>query len=288
MVLHTHIRNTMTSFFSLRISLILAFAIFVPPCSAQPPQLDAFAARIVEELDKTHEKTVIVFAFVGPDKKSSVLGQKVSDDFRDALTKSSAGVTVIDRSQIAQALETNRLSPQNLREPELELWLAKKLSAGLMVLGTFKRDEENLNISVNSYHVVNGMGLKGFKITVPMTEHLKLLLDSPIDVSQDELAGVPTATTTNGYSFPICIYCPPAPFSPAAIKNLTAGSVILAVVVGTDGRAHNILVVKMQPDGLAESAIETVQSWRFKPATSPDGAPTAVKQTIEIVFHRGF
>ena len=113
---------------------------------------------------------------------------------------------------------------------------------------------------------------------------MKSLINIPPDTDK-ELPGAIPSSGENGYSVPRCIYCPYAQFSPQAIKNHTQGTVVLVVIVGTDGQAHNIHVVKALPDGLSESAIETVRSWRFKPATGPDGAPAAVRQTIEVTFH---
>jgi TonB family protein len=69
-----------------------------------------------------------------------------------------------------------------------------------------------------------------------------------------------------------------------AIKNHTEGTVVLTVVVGADGKAHDIVVVKPLPDGLTEKAIEAVQSWRFNPAKGPDGNPAAVREMIEVKF----
>ena len=108
-------------FSRMRICFIFVLAFGATPCvHARQPQIDELTNNVVEELIKTHEKAVVVFDFVGPDKKSTALGQKIADDFRDALTKSTAAFNVIDPAQITQALETNRVSPQILREPELE------------------------------------------------------------------------------------------------------------------------------------------------------------------------
>ncbi|MGA2901407.1 MAG: hypothetical protein ABSF40_14340 [Candidatus Acidiferrales bacterium] len=139
-------------FSRMRICFIFVLAFGATPCvHARQPQIDELTNNVVEELIKTHEKAVVVFDFVGPDKKSTALGQKIADDFRDALTKSTAAFNVIDPAQITQALETNRVSPQILREPELELWLGKKLGTGIAILGELERDGENLNILVDTY-----------------------------------------------------------------------------------------------------------------------------------------
>ena len=269
----------------LYISFVLALVCAAVPCArAQQPQIDALASRVAEELTKKHEKTVVVFDFVGPAKKSTALGQEIAVDFSDALKKSSASLSVAGRPQIAQALEENRLSTQTLYGAEFKLWFAKKLTAAAMVLGTLEPDGENLNVTVDCYNVKDGKALKQFKVALPLSDQMKSLIDTPADAGKDQSAGLP-APGANGYSVPICVYCPQATFTEMAVKNHTQGTILLLVVVGTDGRAHDIRVVKGISDGLTESAIEAVRSWRFKPATGPDGALAAVRQNIEVTFH---
>src|ERR1700735_1375688 len=279
------LKNKIVWFRPLRFSVIFLLAFVVARhARAQQPQIDALASSVAKELNKKHEKTVIVFDFVGPDKKSTALGQKIADDFSDALKKSSASLSVAGRAQIAQALEENRLSTQTLYDAEFKLWFAKKLTAAAMVLGTLEPDGENLNITVDSYSVKDGKALKEFKVALPLSDQMKSLIDTPADAGKDQSAGLP-APGANGYSVPICVYCPQATFTEMAVKNHTQGTILLLVVVGTDGRAHDIRVVKGISDGLSESAIEAVRSWRFKPATGPDGALAAVRQNIEVTFH---
>lgn len=280
-----YFKNKIAWFRILRASVVFLLAsASIPQARAQQPQIDALADSVAKELNKKHEKTVVVFDFVGPDKKSTALGQKIADDFSDALKKSSASFSVAGRAQIAQALEENRLAPQTLYDADLKLWFAKKLTAGAMVLGTLEPDGEGLKITVDSYSVKDGRALKEFRVTMPLTEQMKLLADASTDAGKDQSGTLPSSGA-NGYSVPACIYCPYAQFSPQAIKNHTQGTIVLGVIVGPDGRAHDIHVVKGLPDGLTESAIETVRSWKFKPATGPDRAPAAVRQTIEVIFN---
>ena len=59
------------------------------------------------------------------------------------------------------------------------------------------------------------------------------------------------------------------------------GSVLLYVVVGEDGRAHNIRVVKSLGLGLDENAVASVGNWRFQPGAKGD-QPVAVEATVEV------
>lgn len=61
------------------------------------------------------------------------------------------------------------------------------------------------------------------------------------------------------------------------------GLVRLAMVVGTDQRAHDIKVTKSVTPALDASAVLAVQNWRFQPGTK-DGKPVPVRIRIDINF----
>jgi TonB family protein len=81
------------------------------------------------------------------------------------------------------------------------------------------------------------------------------------------------------------VVCPQAPFTQEAGIAKYGGTVTLLVVVTPEGRATDIKVIKGLQYGLEQSAIDTVQQWRFAPARDPDGNPVGVRQTIEVIFH---
>jgi TonB family protein len=72
-------------------------------------------------------------------------------------------------------------------------------------------------------------------------------------------------------------------YDPAAKDAKIAGTVLLSVVVGTDGVAHDINVVQSLTPGLDSKAIEAVQQWKFQPGTL-NGEPVKVQARIEINF----
>jgi TonB family protein len=72
-------------------------------------------------------------------------------------------------------------------------------------------------------------------------------------------------------------------YSEEARNAKYSGSVMLSIVVTTDGRADNIKVIKSLGMGLDEKAIEAVQRWVFSPGTN-HGVPVNVKAQIEVNF----
>jgi TonB family protein len=72
-------------------------------------------------------------------------------------------------------------------------------------------------------------------------------------------------------------------YSEEARKAKYSGSVMLSIVVNTDGKAEEIKVVKSLGMGLDEKAIEAVQKWRFVPGKNK-GMPVKVRAQIEVNF----
>jgi hypothetical protein len=56
-------------------------------------------------------------------------------------------------------------------------------------------------------------------------------------------------------TYPKCIYCPRAEFSDAAMAHKQQGVVVLIVLVGEDGIAKEMDLVRGQPYGLTQKAI---------------------------------
>jgi TonB family protein len=61
------------------------------------------------------------------------------------------------------------------------------------------------------------------------------------------------------------------------------GTVTLFVVIGEDGKAKDIRVLKSLGLGLDEEAVEAVSKWQFRPGMK-DGQPVEVRSTIEVNF----
>ena len=76
---------------------------------------------------------------------------------------------------------------------------------------------------------------------------------------------------------------PEPDYSDEARKAKRQGSVVLWVVVGADGRPHEIKVQRSLGMGLDEKAVEAVRRWKFDPAKK-DGQAVAVQIFVEVNF----
>jgi len=86
-----------------------------------------------------------------------------------------------------------------------------------------------------------------------------------------------------GVSPPRTLYDPEPEYSEEARKAKFQGTVVLWVIVGPDGRPHDIRVQRSLGMGLDEKAMDAVRRWKFEPARK-DGQPVAVQINIEVNF----
>lgn len=64
------------------------------------------------------------------------------------------------------------------------------------------------------------------------------------------------------------------------------GTVILEAIIDTAGKVTNVRILKGQPMGLNESAMDAVKEWTFKPATL-DGQPISVFYVLTVNYKIG-
>jgi periplasmic protein TonB len=84
-------------------------------------------------------------------------------------------------------------------------------------------------------------------------------------------------------SAPIPIYKPEPPYSEEARKAKYQGTCVLWIVVDAQGNVDDAQVVKPLGMGLDENALNTVKTWKFKPAMR-NGAPVPVRVMVEVQF----
>ena len=87
-----------------------------------------------------------------------------------------------------------------------------------------------------------------------------------------------------GISLPTCKVCQYPIYTDEARHVKMQGTVTLRVLVGADGKASEIHVVRGVGYGLEERAVQTVRDWTFSPARNAARRPVAAWVTIEAVF----
>lgn len=95
--------------------------------------------------------------------------------------------------------------------------------------------------------------------------------------------GEPVYRVGGGVIAPKGTYMPNPEFTEQARKKKLPGTVVLEMVVTTQGNTDDVKVVRELDPGLDQKAIDTVRRWRFDPGTK-DGNPVNVQLTVEVSF----
>jgi protein TonB len=252
--------------------------------SAQLPKTDALAARMADAISKSDPQSVIVFDFWGPGERLNALGQYLGQNFSHELAVQHRSFTMLDPDKIPAFCEKQKLSSSAVRDSVTAAWIGEELGANAVVVGQLSVVDDKLVIDVIAYRTKTRTTVVGFKSNIPLNDEMRALLAKDVEyISRSAELNVPHAGE-KGFGFPACIYCPATEFAPRAQSERIHGTVSLIVTIGTDGKAHNIVVTKAVGYGLTEKAVENVSNWRFKPANGPDGQPADVRQTIEVTF----
>jgi TonB family protein len=86
-----------------------------------------------------------------------------------------------------------------------------------------------------------------------------------------------------GVSAPSLIFSPDPEFSDEARKAKYQGTVIVRIIIGTDGRVRDAHIQRSLGMGLDEKALDAVHRWKFEPAKK-DGQAVAVAVNVEVNF----
>ncbi|HLM98415.1 MAG TPA: M56 family metallopeptidase [Bryobacteraceae bacterium] len=87
----------------------------------------------------------------------------------------------------------------------------------------------------------------------------------------------------NGVSAPKVVHKVDPEYTKEARDAKIEGTVVLQTEIHTDGRAHNISVVRSLDPGLDHNAIDAISQWEFEPGKK-DGKSVAVAATIEVNY----
>ncbi|HEV2314251.1 MAG TPA: energy transducer TonB [Candidatus Acidoferrales bacterium] len=248
------------------------------PSYAQQTQIAALTSQTADALEKAHAKKVVVLDFSGPGLEVTQFGRNLADQFSAALAESGSKFVVVDRTQFLQALSAAK--PPMVASSDLDPAPVMKLvRADTEVLGHLETDGNNISLAIEVRRFKNGKTIGKFSETLTESNGAEARLAEVLSK-----VDYPDGSSI-GYTEPTCIRCPDPQYPEAAFHARVQGTVVLSVVIETDGRAYDITVQKhLRPD-LDSSAVKAVQRYIFKPSMGPNGKPAAVHMTFEIEFH---
>jgi TonB family protein len=262
--------------------------------------LDLAASHVAQKIQEAKlaegQPTVLVMDFYrGSAGTSSLLGSQLADRFSELLSDFSKEFRVLDRNILKNFLAKEWITLESLQSNGVCLRIGHEVGAIAVITG--KAFEENGFIALRIHLVGFGPDGKDDDIISDSDENVRLtetqqLRDMLFQRGHDYSRGpyqIPDEpgvlrAGVDGVGTPSCVYCPDPQYSDASRVVKAQGSVILSVIVTSEGKADSIYIIKGAPFGQTSQAIKAVQSWKFRPAQK-DGKPVAVRVPIEITFH---
>jgi TonB family protein len=247
------------------------------------PDLDAAVAnvafQIARPLEKEKVKRVIVAELLDADGKPHPVGRFLADKLSAALSKEYPALQTISFSHSQSPIRSVTQDDEAEALQETRRW-AKKLGAKVVITGSFGRVAQGIVVTLMAMKTGSDHMYAQTSGVVPITDEIAAISTESIPAVKNRIAKAGVA----GVTVPTCVHCPVPSYSEEARAAKYQGTVVLKVVITTEGVATNIVVMKGPGNGLEQKAIEAVGSWRFRPAVGPNGHPVAVMVPIEVTF----
>lgn len=254
--------------------------------TAQQTALEVAGTELTHAIVHAKQHSVAVLDFSGPGNKVTALGQQIADQLSAAIAKTGGKLQVEDRWQVADIRIQNSYAPEIVLDPGSLVVFGQDLNVESIVSGELSLANDNmLAIDLKSYRVHNGKGIIGVKVLMPMTPEMTSLMAKSAPAQFDTLVDPVDRTLQKaGYKPARCLSCPRARYTDEAMRQLVEGTVELIAVIGVDGRATNVAVLKALPGGLTAQSIDALKNWKLAPALAPDGKPMPCREIIEMRF----
>src|SRR2546428_73828 len=113
--------------------------------------LASHAAQKIREanLEEREPKVLVIDFFRSSPGHSSRLGTLLADRFSESLTAYSARLNILDRKILKDYLTTNWTTLEDLRSPDLCLWIGRQMGATGVILGTLYEENGQISLTVH-------------------------------------------------------------------------------------------------------------------------------------------
>jgi TonB family protein len=112
---------------------------------------------------------------------------------------------------------------------------------------------------------------------------LSLGVGATAALAQDATPAGPPYRVGGQVSRPEIISSPAPVYTESARRARVTGTVILEAIINEQGDVENVRVLKGQPMGLDQAAVDAVKTWKFKPAML-EGKPVKVYYVLTVNF----
>lgn len=265
---------------------------------AQESTVEGLADRLTQEIQKAEKKhffpKVLVVDFSLRPGGINALGESLADQLSEAIKEKIGSAAIIDRKKLHSYLQSGGISPFDLADRDVAIWIAGEVGANAIVFGRANLSKENLILSAELIRLGDGKQLGSSKLNLPLDSQIKEFVAKPLDwptspdlvvscLSPGSASEIADLFKAAGVTMPTCIHCPNPDYNDEARKARVQANLKFDVVVDELGRAKRIAVIKGDTNGLTARAIDAIKGWKFKPAMR-NGQAVTVCVPIEVVF----
>jgi TonB family protein len=279
--------------------LILSVLSMAPSVNAQQDPFDAVAADAAAAIVKASPKhgsgtNVLVADFSESRGQPTALGSDLARQFFLSLQTHARNFALADRDKYLREFAADKLTPGSYEGAVSLRCYASELHATVVVTGELDDLDDKVVVWIRVIRFEDKETIFDRRVSLPLTPAMEELLKLAPDVLASSNSNratsdgsprdeAPTAGK-NGYSLPTCFDCPNAGYSGAALKEKVQGTVEMKIRVGTDGLVKDVTIVHGLPCGMNKQALNSIRTWKMRPATGPDGQPAEVTTTAEMSF----
>ncbi len=213
------------------------------------------------------------------------LCEDLDSNLRTLLGATVSGIQFSSRENVVSLLRNQGFLSIDAYQETLLRAIASKLGVDVLVIDNLTRKGPNYELSSKMIEVGRDKDLDTFTVTVPRPT--KDNDEKPVFYREGESGPflfIFSGNSKHAFGYPACDKCPDPKYSEEARHKGLEGTIVFLATVSEQGKAEQIGLVKSIDADLTASALQTLQSWRFKPAIGIDGMPIAVRIPIEVTF----
>jgi TonB family protein len=256
----------------------------VPAATEQPrAAIAALAERLGVQLLAANKKKPFILDLSLPDDQPSPLGAWLADRISESLEQAHPELEVVPRYRWTSARGPAGFAHDRNQEYLHNEQRAQSLGAEVLVQGNFAAISGGIGITLIASDRISG-GESRFEALaeIPITSEMQSLMSTPVP-QRAAPAGIFRAGMA-GIGAPVCEICPAPEYTYVAKAKKLQGVVITQLAIAVDGTVQNVRVVRTPDPALANAAIRTVHTWRFKPAHNFQGESVPVVVDVAVAF----
>jgi TonB family protein len=265
--------------------LLAASLVFTPAARAQFSKLSDSTAEFAKKLQKEKPHRIAVADFTASDGSPSDQGDYFASCVTSSLTYHVKKLPVADHDAFQSSLAKQKLAPHDLDSPEGLRRLGAHINVDFVIIGSIDDGPGIYTIRIIAHKVADASTVIEKTIVLQRTEFTDSLSKAfPPPTDYPVLKALPPASAMGGAQMPTCLYCPTPSYNDQARQSKVQGTVILEVLISSQGQVVRAHPIKLLGRGLDERAFDEIKGWRFKPALNSDGTPVAMIVPIEVTF----